>query len=282
MNFWYGIIDALLPFEWARYGFMKNALLAVLLIGPAFGTLGTMVVSSRLAFFSDVIGHSALTGVAIGMLFGLFDPLPAMLVFSGLLAIGITAFKRLTGASSDTVLGVFFAVVVAFGIAVLSRSGGFAKYTAYLVGDILSIGAEELLWLVFTLLAVIAYWIVAGNALLLGAVNSSLARSRGIRTFLLEASFSCLLALVVTVSIRWMGMLIINSLLVLPAAAGRIRARSVRSYTAWSAGIGLFSGIAGLILSYYLDASAGATIVLTAGGCYLALALSTIFGKKRQ
>ena len=129
---------------------------------------------------------------------------------------------------------------------------------------------------------VLAYWAVAGNALILSTMNNTLARSRGIKVLLLEASFSSLIAVVVTVSIQWLGVLIINSLLILPAAAARIPARTVRSYTAWAVGIGLFSCISGLIVSFYLNSSAGATIALVATVCYLILAVFSIFMKKRQ
>jgi zinc transport system permease protein len=282
MNLWYGFVAAVLPFSWAKYDFMKNALLAALLIGPSFGVLSTMVISSRLAFFSDVIGHSALTGVAIGILFGMVDPLPAMVGFAVVLAIGITLFRHWTQAASDTVLGVFFAGVVAFGIAILTRSGGFAKFTNYLIGDILSIGPKEIGFLALTFVLVFVYWGAAGNSLILSTMNTSLARSRGIRVMVLEASFASLIAVVVTLSIQWLGVLIINSLLILPAAAARIPARTVRAYTAWSASISLFSCVTGLIVSFYLDSSAGATIVLVAAACYMILALASVFMKKRQ
>ncbi len=98
MEWWHGLVEAVLPFDWAQFDFMKNALLAVILIAPVFGLLGTMVIQSRLTFFSDVLGHSALTGIAIGVVLGLGDPLWAMLIFAVILAVGINLIMRVTSA----------------------------------------------------------------------------------------------------------------------------------------------------------------------------------------
>ena len=89
MSLWYSIIDFLFPFEWAQYDFMKNALLGVLLVTPMFGILGTMVVNNKMSFFSDALGHSALTGIAVGVMFGINNTLVSMLAFSILLTISI-------------------------------------------------------------------------------------------------------------------------------------------------------------------------------------------------
>jgi zinc transport system permease protein len=106
----------LLPFEWARPLFMKNALLGVLLVTPLFGLLGTMVVNNRMAFFSDALGHSALTGIALGVLLGIRQPLWSMVFFSILLSVVILIVKNANTASTDTVIGVFSSTAVALGI----------------------------------------------------------------------------------------------------------------------------------------------------------------------
>ena len=249
IELWYKITELLLPFEWTRYMFMKNALLAIILVTPLFAMLGTIVVGNRMAFFSDVLGHSALTGIAIGVVLGLGDPIWSMVSFAVLLAIAVTMFKGATHAASDTVLGVFFAVAVALGVVLLSRGGSFSRFTMYLIGDILAVTPGQILILAAMFLVVVIYWIILGNDLLLISVNPMLARSRGIPVFLVEASFAVLLALVVTFSIRLVGILIINSLLILPAAASRNISCSVRAYTLWAIGMSLVSGIAGLIAS---------------------------------
>lgn len=260
----YQAMDMLLRFDWAQHIFMKNALLGVLLVTPIFGLLGTMVVNNHMAFFSDALGHSALTGIAIGVVAGFSQPLWSMILFSVLLSFSIMAVKRANTASTDTIIGVFSSSAVALGIVLLSRSGGFAKYSAFLIGDLLSISASDLVLLAVTLAAVVVLWFLIFNKLLLVSVNPSLAHSRGIRVNLYDTLFTVVCAVVVTVSIQWVGVLIISSLLVLPAAAARNIAKGARQYHFYSVLIALLSGISGLILSYYWDTASGATIVLTA------------------
>jgi len=273
---WYRLLD-ILPFSWTHYVFMKNAFLAILLVTPLFAILGTMVVNNRMAFFTDVLGHSALTGIAIGVLLGLHDPTLPMICLAVVLAIAINLLKDTTKASVDTVLGVIMAFIVALGIVILSRQGGFVKYTSYLIGDILAVTPQQIAWFFVIAVVVLGYWYAAGNAMILTSVNPSLARSRRINTFLIETSFTILLALVVIVSIRLVGILIINSLLILPAAASRNIARNIHTYTAWAVIISIFSGITGLIVSYYWGTASGATIVLFASGCY---GISALLGRR--
>lgn len=265
---WYQLIDLALPFEWAAHAFMKNALLGTLLVTPIFGLLGTLVVSNRMAFFSDAIGHSALTGIAIGVIFGMHDPLWSMLGFSVVLAIGITAVKNANTASTDTIIGVFSSTAVALGIAILSMRGGFSRYTVYLIGDLLSVSAMDLLLLAVVLLIVLGFWATVFNSLLLVSVNRPLASSRGVNVLLYEYLFAVLTAIVVAISIQWVGILVISSLLVLPAAAARNVAGNMRQYHAYSVLIAVASGLSGLILSYYWGTATGATIILVAAACF--------------
>ncbi|MBF0494647.1 MAG: metal ABC transporter permease [Candidatus Omnitrophica bacterium] len=262
------ILDLMLPFAWARYDFMKDALIAVILFTPVFALLGTAVISKRMAFFSDVLGHSALTGIALGVMFGLADPFWMMFAFMVLLAVGINYFKGITQVPSDTALGVFFAVVVALGILILSRGGGFNKFTGYLIGDILTVSPSQLLCLFSVFVLVIVYWMFFGGSVILASINPVLARTRGINVYLVETGFVIILAVLVAVSIKMVGILLVNSLLILPAAASRNIARNVREYTCWGILISLVSGVAGLILSFYIGTSSGATIVLVSALFY--------------
>ncbi|MDP2905222.1 MAG: metal ABC transporter permease [Candidatus Omnitrophota bacterium] len=275
---WHRLIG-LLPYDWAGYAFMRNALLAVILVTPLFALLGTMVVNKRMVFFTDVLGHSALTGIAIGVLLGFSDPTLPMIILAVALAVSINLLKNVTRADMDTILGVLFAFIVALGIVILSRQGGFAKYTSYLIGDILTVTPKQIGWLFLIAAVVLVYWYSLGNAMILACVNPSLARSRKVNTFLIETGFAILLAVVVTVSIRLIGILIIGSLLVLPAAASRNFTRNVCAYTMWAVVISIFSGIAGLIASYYWGTASGATIVLIAAGCYV---VSALFGIRHR
>ena len=264
----YAIIDALLPLEALSFTFMKNALLAILLLTPLLALLGTMAVNQQMAFFSDALGHSALTGIGLGVVLGVSSDLLAMLVFGVVWAILICRIKQTGAASTDTVISVFSSTSVAAGLLILSRGGGFAKYSTLLVGDVLAVTPKDLLYLVIALIGGILLWALMYNSLLLGSVNPSLAKTRGINVRVTECLFVVLVAVAVMLAIKWVGVMLINALLILPAAAGRNLARSSRSHAIWSVSIAMVSGIAGLLSAYAWDTSAGAAIVLYAAAWY--------------
>ncbi len=280
MRLWYALVD-LLPFEWAVPGsmfFMKNALLAVLVISPLFGLLSTMVVHSRMSFFSDALGHSAFTGMAVGALCGFHEPTWAAVLFSLLFALLFNLVRRRSALASDTVIGVFSSTAVALGIFISTLGGrSFTKFNSLLVGDILSVEPGMIGVLALILLLMLLLWAGSFNHLMLSAVHPALADSRGIRVFWQETAFSAAIAVVVTLSMTWVGLLVINSLLVLPAAAARNLARNMQQYHMFSIVGAVLAGIAGLMTSYYGGASAGAAITL-----YLALwfAISFLLRKR--
>jgi len=265
MAVWYALVD-LLPFEWAEPGhmfFMKNALLAILVIAPLFGLLSTMVVQSRMSFFSDALGHSAFTGVAIGALGGLAEPMWAAVAFSVVFSLLFTWVRRRTDLASDTVIGVFSSTAVALGIFIATLGGGsFTKFNALLIGDILSVEPGKIALLAGILLLILVLWVCVYNTLLLSALHPALADSRGVRVLWQEAVLNAAIAVVVTLSMTWVGLLVINSLLVLPAAAARNLARNTRQYHLFSVLGAVVCSLAGLMLSYYRGASAGAAITL--------------------
>ena len=248
------------PFQWQ---FMRAALLAVLVISPLFGLLSTMVVTSRMSFFSDALGHSAFTGIAIGTLCGLARPMWMAAVLAAAFALLFTYVRRRSNMASDTVIGVFSSTAVALGIFIATFGGGsFTQYNSLLIGDILSVAPGEIALLALILLGVVLLWLGSFNPLMLSAIHPALADSRGIRVFWREAAFSVAVAVVVTVSMTWVGLLVINSLLVLPAAAGRNVAKNMRQYHLSSVLAALLAGLGGLMASYHLGASAGAAITL--------------------
>lgn len=265
MTLWYAVVD-LLPFEWAQPGsmyFMKHALLAVLVISPLFGLLSTMVVHSRMSFFSDALGHSAFTGMAIGALCGFREPTWAAVVFALIFAVLFNLVRRNSALASDTVIGVFSSTAVALGIFISTLGGrSFTKFNSLLVGDILSVEPGKIGLLALILLLVLALWAVSFDHLMLSAVHPALADSRGIKVFWQETAFSAAIAVVVTLSMTWVGLLVINSLLVLPGAAARNLARNMAQYHLFSVLGAVLAGIAGLMTSYYAGASAGAAITL--------------------
>ena len=264
----YAVLEFLLPFEFIDYTFMKNALLAILLITPIFAILGTMIVNNKMAFFSDALGHSALTGIAIGMLLGISNINISMIIFAVVFALLLNFIKNKTTYGADTIISVFSSIAIALGLAILAQTGSFNKYSSYLVGDILSITPSEILYLFITFIAVILFWYFMFNKLNVISINKTLAKSRGINTKLIDNIFVVLIAIIVMISIRWIGILLINSLLILPAAASRNIAKNMRGYHLISILFSLFSGIAGLIISYYWNIPTGPMIVLISGAIY--------------
>ena len=258
----YNFIDMILPFQWLSYSFMKNAFIAVLIVTPLFGILGTMVVNNKMSFFADALGHGAFTGIAIGILLGGLNPMWGATIFSVIFATLITVIKNKGTSSTDTIIGVFSSTAVALGLVLMSYSSSLSKFSSYLVGDLLSITSNELFLLFLVFIAIIILWYFLFNKLLITSLNSSLANSRGINTLLIEIIFTSIIAIVVTLTVRWVGLLIINSLLVLPAAAARNVSKNIKQYTIYSILISMFSGISGLIISYYFNTVTGATIVL--------------------
>jgi zinc transport system permease protein len=261
-------MDTVLPFEFLSDTFMKNAFLDVILSAVVFGMIGTMAVDNKMAFFSDALGHSAMTGIALGVIFGLRNELISIVAFGVIMALLISKVKSAQTASSDTIISVFSSAALALGLFILSQYRGFASYSAYLIGDILSITAEEIITLFFVAIAVLAAWAMMYNSLLLVSTNKSLAASRGVRVILYENLFADLIAVVVMVSIKWVGILLINSMLILPAAAARNVSRSSRQYHGLSVGFSLIAGISGLITAWYTGAAAGPSIILVSAGIY--------------
>lgn len=241
--------------------FMQRALVALLIASPMFGILSTYVVSSNMAFFSDAIGHSAFTGIALGMLCGL-DAHISIVVFALILGYAIISVKEKSHSSSDTVIGVFSSTAMALGLAIISRGASFNRIQNYLVGDILAISTKQIIALAVCAFALICVWAVFYNKLMLINLHKVFAKSRNIKTFFVQAIFALTCAAIVSCAISWTGLLLINSLLVLPAASSRMIAKNSCAYLLISVCISLICAVAGLVISYYANMACTATIVL--------------------
>lgn len=264
----YNIIEFVLPFNFMQYDFMKNALLTILIVSPLFAILGTMIVNNKMSFFSDALGHSAMTGIAIGVLLGITNYSISMIIFAIVFALLLNLIKARSKSSTDTLIGVFSSTAIALGLAIMSKNGGINKYTNYLIGDILSISLNEIAILIIIAIVVIFIWITIFNKLLAVSTNKALARTKGIKPEIIENIFAILIAIVVMLSIKWVGILLINALIVLPAAASRNVSGSMREYTINAIIIALLCGIAGLILSYVWGISTGPAIVILSAIVY--------------
>ena len=258
----------ILPFEFLNYTFMKNAFLAIILATPIFAILGTMIVNNKMAFFSDSLGHSAICGIAIGTLFGITNTNISMIIFACVFAILLNHVKYKVTYGADTIISVFSSIAIAVGLAILTGGRSFNQYSNILVGDILSINWNEIVYLFLTFIAVFVAWYYLFNKIHAISINTSLAKSKKINVLLVDNLFVILIAVVVMVSIRWIGILLINSLLILPAASSRNIAKNMRQYHLLAIIISMFSGLTGLIISYYNNIPTGPMIVIIAGLIY--------------
>ena len=276
MNLWYTFWEAL-PLEMLHWHFMQNALLALLLLAPLFGLLSTMIVTGRMSFFSDALGHSAFTGIAIGCICGL-APTAVAVAFSVAFALLFSYVRSRSNQAADTLIGVFSSTAVALGIFIATLGGGsFTKYNKYLIGDVLSVTPAEIGILAIVLLCVAVFWVIFGNRLVLVSIHPQLAASRGLKVKSTQTGFTVCIAVVVTLAINWVGLLMLNSLLVLPAASARNVAKNLRQYHALSVLFALTAALVGLTVSYWLGASTGAAISLCLA---LIFTISFLFRKK--
>ncbi|WP_297228914.1 metal ABC transporter permease [uncultured Desulfovibrio sp.] len=276
------VADALglLPLDCLHPVFMRQALLAVLLLAPMTAALGVSVITFRMAFFSDAIGHSAFAGVALGLLFSL-DPLFTMPAFGVLVGLCIMAVRRGSLLSADTSIGIVFSAVVAFGLAVVSRTPGMGRNMAqFLYGDILTVTTAELGFLALLALVLLLFVLIGSNRLLLIALHPVMARAQGVRVALWQYAFAALLSLVVMMAVRAVGVLLVTALLIVPAATARHLARTAGGMFWWAQAVALSSGVAGLLLSAqsWFGAASGATIILVACAFFL---LSTLWARRQ-
>ena len=209
--------------------------------------------------------------------FGITNINIGMIIFAIIFALLLNYVKNKTSYGADTIISVFSSIAIALGLAMLAQSGNFNKYSSYLVGDILSITETEITYVFIATIAVLAFWYFTFNKLNVISINSTLAKSKGIDVKKIDNIFVVLIAVMVMISIRWIGILLINSLLILPAASSRNIAKNMRTYHLFAILFSLFSGITGLIISYYFNIGTGPMIVLISGAIYFI----TLLAKKK-
>jgi zinc transport system permease protein len=276
----YALIVHLLPFECMQARFMQQAMAGLLLLAPMAAAMGIMVVNFRMSFFADAISHSAFAGVALGLLFSV-DPNWTMPAFGLLVGLGIMLMQRHSNLASDTVIGVFFSAMVAFGLAMVSRDRSLARdLQRFLYGDILTISDGQILCLMALFAVLMSFQAMSYNHLLYIGLNPSLAKAHRIRVAAHQYIFAGLLSLIVMFSVQAVGVLLVTALLVVPAAAARNVARSAGSMFWWALLVGISSAITGLLISAqdWARTATGATIILVACGWFL---ISMVFAAHR-
>lgn len=212
-----------------------------------------------------------------GSLLGISNLNLGIIIFAIGFALLLNYVKNKTTYGADTIISVFSSIAIAIGLAILAQTGNFNSYSSYLVGDILSITDLEILYVFLIAIVVFIFWYFTFNKLNVISINSTLAKSKGIKIKKIDNIFVILIAIVVMISIRWIGILLINSLLILPAASSRNIAKNMRYYHLYAVIFSVFSGIVGLIVSYYFNVPTGPMIVILSGAIYFV----TLFLKKK-
>ncbi len=260
----YDLAARLLPCECLRARFMQQALVGLLLVAPMTAMMGVQVANFRMAFFADAISHSAFAGVALGLIFAI-SPHWTMPLFGVAVGLAIMALQRRSSLSSDAVIGVIFAAVMAFGLAIVSREQNVARdLQRFLYGDILTIAGSEIIGLAALFAAVLVFQVWGYNRLLYISLNPAVAAAHRVRVAFYQYTFAGLLALVVMLAVWAVGVLLVTALLIVPAATARNFARSAGAMFWWAIAVSLTSAIAGLLISAqdWARTATGPTIVL--------------------
>lgn len=273
---------AILPHPALQYAFMQRAVVALLLLSPLCATLGTQVVNFRLAFFADAVGHSAFTGFGLGFLLTALLPtrdLPidrlTMIAFGVVVAMLITAYRRGSGLSSDTIIGIFSSAAVALGLCLFSyldrrrQMPPRASLAQFIQGSPLWTDATDLLVLFIYFVIATTFLAFTYNRLLMVGLNPDLAQTLGIPVRRYEYAFSVLLAVLVMLLVPIVGALLVTAMLVIPAAAARNLARSAGSVFWWGLAIAWTSSLGGLLIADAWETPMGSTIVLCSVAWFL-------------
>ncbi|MBM2593757.1 metal ABC transporter permease [Pseudomonas sp. BIS] len=260
--------------ETLAYGFVVNALLAGLLIGPVLGGLGTLVVVKRFAFFSEAVGHAALTGVAIGILLG--EPYTGP--YGSLFGVLLNYLRNRTGLAPDTLIGVFLSVSLALGASLLLVLAG--KINVHILenvlfGSVLTVNGHDLAVLAAVAVLVPCLALPLYNRIMLASFNPQLAAVRGVAVKSLDYLFVALVTLVTVAAVKVIGAILVGALLVIPAAAARLVSQSLKGFFWLAVLIATVSTLAGILLPIMFDLPipSGAAIILVAG---LAFGLAAI------
>ena len=275
----------LLPSDF-QYPFLIRGFLCVLVLSPILGGLSHLVVTRRMAFFSAALGQAALTGVAIGLLLGepLNSPYGGMFGFCLLSTLAMVYVKRRATLPPDTLIGVFHALTLGLGLCLLvalTRQFNVHQVESVLFGSLLTVTDGDLALLLGVGVLVAFLLIREYNHLLLDSLNPSLSNVAGANSVFLEYFFAVLLTLSIVVSLKIIGALLVEALVVVPAAAARNIAGSTRSYLIWSILVAFFAGVGGLVISTkFLVPTGGAVVLAVTAIFFLTLAVRGVRGRQ--
>ena len=247
--------------ELFQFPFMQRAMIGGVLTGLMGGMLGSFTILRQLSFFSDALGHAALLGISIGLLIGI-NPSVVLLPFAVLFALGVTYLLERTRLWTDALLNIIYSSSLAIAIIILSFVGEYkGGLNNLLFGDILAVRELDL---VFSSLLLIVCVVLVGLTLrtqMLVTLHEPLAIARGVSVSAHRTAFIVLLSLVVGISIKAIGVLLVSAFVVIPACAARLLSRNFTNYVLLSAGLGAFSAVVGMVLSAAFNLPSGPTIV---------------------
>lgn len=255
-----------------QYGFVINALLCAVVLGPVLGGMGTMIVTKRMAFFSQAIGNAALTGVALGVMLGESYTSPYATLFGFCLCFGIVLnyTRGKTGMSADTLIGVFLSISLAVGACLLlfvSAKVNTHVLESVLFGSILTVNDLDIIVLFVVTALCLGVGLPLYNQMLMASLNASLANVRGVKVNLLEYIFIILITVLTVASVKIVGAVLVEALLLIPAAAARNISKSLRGFFCWSVLFATISCLAGIVIPMQWDIpvpSGGAIILVSA------------------
>ncbi len=242
--------------------FMLQALIAGVLISIACAIAGTFVILRGLAFIGDALGHGVLPGIAVALLIG-FPGILGAAIGAGIMIGGITLITQRSRLSSDTAIGLLFVGMLSLGVVIVSRSSSFSgDLTRILFGEILGISIQSILIQLVATVVIIAIAIICARPFLLLSFDPEQAEVAGFPVRLYHNIMLLMIAITVVVSFQTVGTLLVFGLLIAPAGAGALMARRIEIMMAWAMLFGILSMYSGLLISYYFNLAAGATIIL--------------------
>jgi len=255
--------------EALQFGFMRNALMAGVLVSIACGIIGTFVVVKRIVFISGGIAHAAYGGIGLGYFFGV-NPVLGAIVFSVAAALGMGAVQRKTRQRADTVIGAMWAIGMALGIILVDLTEGYkADLMSYLFGSILAVPQSDLLIMLVLNLVIIALVALFYKELLAVSFDETFATVEGVPVDAIYVVLLCMIALTVVMLMRVVGLIMVIALLTMPAAISGQFVRDMKKMMALASVLGVIFTTTGLWLSYSLNLTSGATIILVSGVAYL-------------
>lgn len=262
------------------YEFVINALFCALIIGPLLGCVGTMIVAKRMAFFSQAVGNAALTGVAIGVLIGESYTAPYVSMFSFCIVFGIVLnyTKSRTRMSADALIGVFLSISLAIGASLVlfvSARVNTHILESVMFGSILTVNDLDMnVLLVVTIITVIV-GLPLYNRMLLASLNASLAQVRGIQVQAIEYVFIILVVIITVACVKIIGAVLVEALLLIPAAAARNLSRGLGSFVYTTMIIATLSCFGGILIPMQWDipVPSGGAIVLVAAAFFVVTTL---------